>query len=587
MASEQTSRTQRWIAAGIAFHREGNLADAERLYRRALRRDERNPDAWNYLGVLAHQRGDSAQATQSIRRALELAPDYSDAHNNLGRILDETGDTDGAMREFKEAIRLKCGGAAVHYNLATCLLKRDDAEEAIVELERAIELDGGNADAFLKLGMANLAAARPQPGSVAVERALELDPSLTKAHEILGTLYYAAGRIDDAAKTYDRWLALDPTSAKAAHLRAACGKGDVPDKASAKFVVELFDSFADTFDENLADLDYQAPALVSGAVAALGLKPAGADILDAGCGTGLCGPLLQAHARSLIGVDLSSGMIAAARERDVYDDLVVSDLVDYMSARESSVDLIVAADTINYFGALEGVMSAAAHCLRPGGSFVFTLESMTDESRDFTLNPHGRYSHSRAYAERAARNAGLAIGAPEAVVLRQEIRRPVEGLVFVAHREGFTLAEPLSTNELEEYFELRWRILRAPWNQPRGSERDEFDGSGHHVCARDSAGKLIGVGRVHQKSPSEARIRYMATKESCRGRGVGRAIADRLEWIAAKRGASKITMNARTPAVPFYERLGYRIVGEGPTLFGEIAHKRMEKHLTSTEARRS
>lgn len=141
------------------------------------------------------------------------------------------------------------------------------------------------------------------------------------------------------------------------------------------------------------------------------------------------------------------------------------------------------------------------------------------------------------------------------------------------------IGRPETPEELDEYFELRWRVLRSPWGQPRGSEKDEHEDAAHHVTARLPSGRLAGVGRVHRTGAGEARIRYMATEADCRGRGVGRAVLSRLEALARADGARRIVLNARDGAVGFYEHRGYAIVGRGPTLFGRVTHSAMEKTL--------
>ena len=121
--------------------------------------------------------------------------------------------------------------------------------------------------------------------------------------------------------------------------------------------------------------------------------------------------------------------------------------------------------------------------------------------------------------------------------------------------------------------------MRAPWNQPRGSERDEFEDAARHLLARNAAGEPSGVGRIHWNSDEQAQIRYMATRDDQRGRGVGASIIGRLEQIARERGTRTIVINARAPAVPFYEKLGYTVIGDGVTLYGVIPHKRMRRRL--------
>ena len=98
------------------------------------------------------------------------------------------------------------------------------------------------------------------------------------------------------------------------------------------------------------------------------------DVLDAGCGTGLCGVLVAPFARRLVGVDLSEGMLAHAKEKNVYHALMKAELTEYLRDNSEAFDLIVSADTLVYFGDLEGVIAACAGALRPNGLLVFTLE---------------------------------------------------------------------------------------------------------------------------------------------------------------------------------------------------------------------
>jgi predicted TPR repeat methyltransferase len=425
---------RRWIAAGIRHHQAGELDEAERLYKRVLRWDATHPDALHFLGVLAYQRGDAAAGVESIRSALRSQPEYPDAYNNLGRILSETGRHDEAIDAFRAALQQNPELVDARYNLGVCLRKQGAAEEAAAEIEQAIGRGFSSAQAYYQLGLAYCDAGQAEPTCAALQKALELDPQLTRAYERLGVVLYALGRIDDAADVYARWLEIEPASAKARHLKSACAGVDVPERAADEYITEVFDAFASTFDEKLARLDYRAPALIAEAVDALDLPAGEADVLDAGCGTGLCGPLIARYARRLVGVDLSSGMVAKAEELGVYDELEVGELVALMAARPGQFDLIVSADTLVYFGRLDAAMTAAARALRSGGALVFTVEALSEGAAPFVLKPHGRYAHSRGYVEAQIRDSGLTLLRIEPVVLRHENRRPVDGLLAVARR---------------------------------------------------------------------------------------------------------------------------------------------------------
>ncbi len=138
---------------------------------------------------------------------------------------------------------------------------------------------------------------------------------------------------------------------------------------------------------------------------------------------------------------------------------------------------------------------------------------------------------------------------------------------------------PQSPKEFNQYYEFRWRILREPWGQVRGSEKDALETVAEHVGAYDQYDRLIGIGRLHVKADNSAQLRYMATDPQARGTGVGRLVLESLESIAKKRGIKHVCLNARESATGFYEHLGYRIVAKGPTLFNDIKHLIMEKTL--------
>jgi GNAT superfamily N-acetyltransferase len=141
------------------------------------------------------------------------------------------------------------------------------------------------------------------------------------------------------------------------------------------------------------------------------------------------------------------------------------------------------------------------------------------------------------------------------------------------------LTTPASSADLEAYFDFRWRQLRAPWDMPRGSEKDELEELAIHIMARTESGEIVGVGRIHRTTDGDAQIRYMATKDTHRGLGIGRSIVERLEHLALESGASRIVINARENALAFYEKLGYKVFSDSPTLIGTIQHKWMSKRL--------
>jgi len=143
----------------------------------------------------------------------------------------------------------------------------------------------------------------------------------------------------------------------------------------------------------------------------------------------------------------------------------------------------------------------------------------------------------------------------------------------------FKIIQPKTEDEFKAYFKLRWKLLRAPWNQPEGSESDEIEEQCFHLIAVDECGDIIGVARLQFNSKSEAQIRYMAVARSHERQGVGRELINALEKHAATTEHSMIVLDAREPAVGFYQKSGYQVLEKSYLLFDEIQHFRMSKML--------
>ncbi len=141
------------------------------------------------------------------------------------------------------------------------------------------------------------------------------------------------------------------------------------------------------------------------------------------------------------------------------------------------------------------------------------------------------------------------------------------------------ITEPTTEKDFELYYDLRWRILRKPWNQPKGSEIDELEKDSINVMVCNENRVPLGAGRLHFKSSDEAQIRYMAVEENQQGKGIGKMVLSYLEKKAKEKGAKNIVLNARENAVKFYEKNGYKILKEAHTLYGVIPHFEMRKVL--------
>lgn len=141
------------------------------------------------------------------------------------------------------------------------------------------------------------------------------------------------------------------------------------------------------------------------------------------------------------------------------------------------------------------------------------------------------------------------------------------------------IREPQSDMEWENYFDLRYRILRAPLNQPIGSERNEGDLTGVHFALYEDD-TLKAIARLDRADVKTAQVRFVAVDKNSQGKGYGKAIMLATENAAKNRGDSKMILQARDYAVDFYLKLNYRIIEKSHVLFGVLQHYLMSKELS-------
>lgn len=305
------------------------------------------------------------------------------------------------------------------------------------------------------------AAAKDQDFRAAAEvmaQALELAPRWTAGWALLGKYREEAADLAGAIAAFEELARLDGEGVFGAGLKlAALGVAPVPAGPEIVYVEALFDDYAARFEEELLHkLGYGAPqrlaALVERELLGRGLEQVG-HAIDLGCGTGLMGERLRRRASFLEGVDLSGEMVSVAERKGIYDRLDKAELTAWLGAHPGGVDLLAAADVLNYCGELAPILAVAMRVLLPGGLFALTLERHRGEA-PMLLRPSLRYAHNGDAARQACREAGFEVLAVEETVLRHDRGEPIEGLLVLLGKPAAPVMLPVSVPAIVEEDEL-------------------------------------------------------------------------------------------------------------------------------------
>ncbi len=400
----EAAATDRYDAA-VALDAAGRSDAAIDLLRELLSDAPEHVMALALLGTLLAIEDRHLEAYAALSAAAQLAPDSGAIHNNLGNLLGTMGRHDEGVAAFERSLQLRPQDGRTAHNLGKLLRRAGRPEEALVAFENAVVWAPDRGDAWYS--RASLMAARSY---------------YTEAEE---------HRVA-AAQAWRDALAHGVSPVEAGFALAALGEAEAPPIAPKVYVQGLFDRYASKFDHHLRELlDYTTPEQLC----ALLLRASGdrmLDIVDLGCGTGLCAPLLRRHAATLVGVDLSTGMLAEAGKRGLYDALVQADVVDHLRGQADGFDAAIAADVLVYIGDLAPVFGAAAGALRSGGLLAVSVEHNPGEG--YKLLATRRYAHARDYVRTTADAAGLVVEAAEPSVLRREGAGHIDGTLFVMRR---------------------------------------------------------------------------------------------------------------------------------------------------------
>jgi predicted TPR repeat methyltransferase len=332
-----------------------------------------------------------------------------------------------ARQAFESALKLAPGRPSILANLGLTHEALGDWANAARVLGEALVLDPQQADLWLTRAGCLMRSGQVAAALQAYDRAIAIAPASARAWSERGSVLRELQQLDEAARCFEKAIALGADPELHQFYLASVRGGQATTDTPRRYVESLFDDYAHDFQAHLVDqLKYRGYERLIAPLAETGRRFAHA--LDLGCGTGLCGVLLQPFCERIDGLDISMAMLDKARQTGVYQDLSHADLADFLAATSLRPDLIVAADVFNYVGGdLAPILASVKRILAPQGCFAFTLEA-ANKAQETELQPSLRHSHSESYIRRLAAENGYTIRQLIRGPLREDQREPIEAL---------------------------------------------------------------------------------------------------------------------------------------------------------------
>lgn len=336
-----------------------------------------------------------------------------------------------AAAAFHAALTLSPHHIGIEFDYATALSNSGALREAAEFLEDVIHRSPGDGMAYFHLATLRYNQGNCELASQLWECAARLLDDPMDCFENLAMVSRRLGEVDSERRYWQRAAKHGPTNPIVSHMLAAVGLTPAPPQADNAYIVSLFDRFAPDFDMVLAKLQYRVPDLCEDWMRdQFGPPRHRLRVLDAGCGTGLCGERLRPWSAELFGVDLSSGMLEHAARRGIYEKLERADLLEFLRSYPGRFDVVVAGDVLCYFGDISAFVQYAMASLREGGQLGFSVEgAREDEIVDhdnlgYIIQHHGRYAHTCRHIKHALRGVASRF---KKIVLRLEFGQSVHG----------------------------------------------------------------------------------------------------------------------------------------------------------------
>ena len=394
-----------------------------------------NPEAIEpmfYLGVLHLENNALTEAEHFFEEVLTQDKDHVQALTNLGVIALKNHQDQRAINYFTHALALDNEEQDARNNLAATFMHHDRFENALMHYDVLLKKNPDNSEYHYNSGVAQMALGHLNEALIHFEHLIQLNPYHAPTLNNMAAVYLKLEQKETAKDYLERALKINPDDHISRHmLHALLGIKNgvhVPEYAH-----NLFNNYALYYEQHLQGaLRYTVPTHIARTLHDLHVLEVH-NTLDVGCGTGLTGVVLRELSQHLIGIDIAEKMLVHADKKGIYDQLIHSEIIEFLRHSEASFDLIVAADVLPYFGNLDEFFSLISAHLSNNSYFIFTTEQSNDCS--WQLEPSARFSHTPHYIKQLAEHCSLVLIHQEIIPGRLQDNLPVPIQLYTVKKE--------------------------------------------------------------------------------------------------------------------------------------------------------
>lgn len=416
---------------GSSYHELRDYSAASKTFTKAVAVNKRDITALSNLAGSLKEEGKLEESEKHFISSLKVQRGQPATLTNYGLLKQLLGQLDDAIALHQEALKFDDKNLVAMYNLAFALSEKGSLDTSLELYKKLMQFTPTNIRAICDISQIFIKQKKYDEALQLLENAKSITTEDEHIHLNMGVIYKLKNQYENAEPCLKETLRINPNNSTAQYYLSIV-TGDTSVQSSPEdYVTDLFDSYAETFDEQLVgELQYKTPTLIGELVNEHISAENKYNILDLGCGTGLAGIHFTDVSEKMVGIDLSPKMLNKAEERNIYDELISIDIEKYFNTHDFKPDIVISADVFVYIGDIDSIFSCISTAMNNGGVFAFSTEDTTDTD-SFLLKDSGRFAHSETYITALSNKYNFSIAEQKSTTIRHEAGKPIQGKIYI------------------------------------------------------------------------------------------------------------------------------------------------------------